>query len=166
MGSGNTLTFPRPPSPRRIEAGDTVTMEITPQYEGYWTQLLRSVHIARSNSELEKIHKISRDAIKHGLEHFKPGGTLADVDAAITSHVGSRGYVSRQASGHVPGHDLVETRPYQNKAILRPGTAAIIHPQIFTADGNHGCFCCGETYLITEDGYERLTRTGDDLLVV
>lgn len=166
MGNGNRLSFPRPPSSRRIEAGDTITMEITPRYQGYWTQLLRSVNVGKSNSDLEKLHKISREAIARGLEHFKPGNKLGDVDAAISSYVSSKGYLPKQASGHLPGHDLVEARPYQSEMILRPGTTAIIHPQIFTLDGNHGCFCCGETYLITHDGYERLNRTGDELLVV
>ena len=47
----------------------------------------------------------------------------------------------------------------------RQGTAVIIHPTVFTPDGKNSFFW-GETYLVTDDGYERLNHASDELLTV
>lgn len=166
IGDGNKLPRVRLPSSRRINIDDTIVMEITPRYGGYWTQLLRGVNVGKPNADLEKMYRICRDAITKGLEQFIPGKKVGDVDSAIESYVSSCGYVSKQASGHLCGFDLVEARLYQNEMVLKPGTAAIIHPQVLTPDGKNSCFCCGETYLVTQDGHQRLHKTGDELLIL
>ena len=76
---------------RRIETGDSVVMEITPCLEGYWTQLVRTVNVGTPNPELEKLYRVARDAIKRGLEVFRPGKTVRDVALAIIGYVESCG---------------------------------------------------------------------------
>jgi N-methylhydantoinase A/oxoprolinase/acetone carboxylase beta subunit len=53
----------------------------------------------------------------------------------------------------------------KNEMVLTPGTAVTIHPTVFTTDGRNWSFC-GETYLVTVNGYERLHRAGDVLITV
>ena len=48
FGDGNTLPLPISPSSRRVEDGDSIVMEITPRYEGYWTQLVRTVNVRKA----------------------------------------------------------------------------------------------------------------------
>ena len=52
------------PTRRRIEVGDTVLMEITPRFEGYWTQIVRAVNVGQQNSDLGKLQNVCREAIK------------------------------------------------------------------------------------------------------
>jgi Xaa-Pro dipeptidase len=168
FGPGNSTISPfiYSPTHRRIEVGDTVTMEITPRYEGYWTQLARTVSVGRRNDELHKILKICRDALKKGLEYLKPGKTVSDVVLATESYVAGTGYRINYPMGHICGVDLNEIRIYpQNKMVLEPGTAIIIHPSVFTPDGKSGSFW-GETYLVTQDGYDRLNHAVDEVLVI
>ncbi len=73
LGERNGLPLPYAPSHRHVEAGDSVVMEITPRVEGYWTQIVRTVNVSTPNDELEKLYRVCRDAIKKGLEVFKPG---------------------------------------------------------------------------------------------
>ncbi|MGD0236824.1 MAG: hypothetical protein ABSC55_20080 [Syntrophorhabdales bacterium] len=62
--------------------------------------------------------------------------------------------------------DLNEARiSPQNGQTLEAGTAVIIHPTVFTPDGKNSFFW-GETYLVTDDGYERLNHASDELLTV
>jgi Xaa-Pro aminopeptidase len=91
-GADNGLPLPYSPSHRRIEPGDSVAMEITPCLEGYWTQLVRTVNVGAPNPELEKLYRVARDAIKKGLEVFRPGKTIRDVVLAIIGYVESCGY--------------------------------------------------------------------------
>jgi Xaa-Pro dipeptidase len=165
-GDQNGLPLPYSPSQRRVEAGDSVVMEITPCLEGYWTQLVRTVNVGVPNTELEKLYRVSCDAIKKGLEVFKPGKTVRDVVLAMEAYVREGGYLFRPPTGHVCGVDMIEARVSpQNTQVLEPGMAVIIHPTVFTPDGKNSFFW-GETYLVTDDGYERLNHASNDLLTV
>jgi len=163
FGDANTFPFLYPPSARRIEAGDSITMEITPRYEGYWTQLVRTVNVGLPNADVEKLHKVCCGAIRSGLEEFKPGKTVREVVLAIESYVNDSGYLLKPPLGHICGVDIVEARILrENEMVLELGQGVIIHPQICTPD-EKACLLWGETYLLTEDGYERLNRAGDEL---
>jgi len=166
FGEKNTLPLPYSPSSRHIEVGDSVVMEISPRFEGYWTQLVRTVNVGKRNTDLEKIHKVCRDAIVKSLEQFKPGKKVKDLVLAMESCVKASGYLLKPPLGHICGIDLIEGRvSHQNQMVLTPGTAVIIHPTIFTPDGKNSFFW-GETYLVTPDGFERLHRAGDDLITI
>ena len=165
-GDQNNLPLPYSPSSRRVEAGDSVVMEITPCLEGYWTQLVRTVNVGAPNAELEKLYRVCRDAIKKGLDVFKPGTTVRDVVLAMDAYVRDCGYLFRPPTGHVCGVDMIEARvSSQNTQVLEPGMAVIIHPTVFTPDGKNSFFW-GETYLVIDDGYERLNHASNDLLTV
>ena len=165
-GEGNGLPLPYSPSQRPVEVGDSVVMEITPRVEGYWTQIVRTVNVARPNAELEKLYRVSCDAIRKGLEVFKPGKTIRDVVLAMDAYVKECGYLFRPPTGHICGVDLIEGRVSpQNTRVLEPGTAVIIHPTVGTPDGKN-TFFWGETYLVTDTGHERLNPVTDELLTV
>jgi Xaa-Pro aminopeptidase len=166
LGDKNGLPLPYSPSMRRVEAGDSVVMEISPCLEGYWTQLVRTVNVGSPNAELEKLYRVSRDAIKKALEVFKPGKTIRDVVAIMDAHIKSSGYIPEPPYGHVCGVDLIDARVSpQNGQVLEPGTAVILHPTVFTPDHKNGFFW-GETYLVTEEGCERLHHASDEMITL
>ena len=166
LGNDNTLTLPYAPSRRRIEAGDSVVMEITPRYEGYWTQIVRTVNVGKPNSDLDKIHRVCCEALKNGLEALKPGMRVMDVGLAMEAYVKTTGYLFRPPIGHICGVDLIDDRvSLQSSMILESGMAVIIHPTIFTPDEKRSIFW-GETYLVTKDGYERLHLKGNELITL
>ncbi len=161
-----SLPLPVTPSEKKIEAGESVVLEITPRYKGYWTQLVRMVNVGKRNDELQKIQTVARDAISRGLEQFKPGNKVKDVAVAMQSYIAKTEFVPRAPFGHVCGIDLVEERvSLDNERLFIPGYAAIVHPMVKTADGKNVIFW-GETYLATKEGYERLHKTGDDLITL
>jgi Xaa-Pro dipeptidase len=154
------------PTRRRLEAGDSVLLEITPRLEGYWTQLVRAVNVGKPNPDLESLQKVCRGAVNAGLERFGPGEKVCDVVAAMESFVSASGYLLKAPYGHISGIDLTEERVSpRNDRTLSPGTAVTIHPTVFTPDERNWTFC-GETYLVTRDGYERLNLAGDELITV
>jgi Xaa-Pro aminopeptidase len=161
-----SLPLPVTPSEKRIQAGESIVMEITPRYQGYWTQLVRMVNVGERNDELQKIQTVARDAIRRGLEEFKPGKRVKDVALAMQAYVAQTEFVPRAPFGHVCGIDLVEERvSVDNERLFVPGYAAIVHPLVQTADLKNVIFW-GETYLATKQGYERLHKTGDDIITL
>jgi len=166
LGDQNGLPLPYSPSMRRVEGGDSVVMEISPCLEGYWTQLVRTVNVGSPNAELEKLYRVSRDAIKKALEVFRPGKTVRDLVATMDAHIKSCGYIPKPPYGHVCGVDLIDARVSpQNGQVLEPGTAVILHPTVFTPDHKNSFFW-GETYLVTEDGCERIHHASDELITL
>lgn len=165
-GDANRLPLPYSPSPRRVEAGDSVVMEITPRLEGYWTQLVRTVNVGTPNADLEKLFRVSHDAVRKGLEVLKPGTKVRDVVAAIDAYVTGCGFLPRPPYGHICGVDLVEERVSgENERALEKGTAVIIHPTVFSPDGKNSFFW-GETYLVSDGGWEPLNQASHELLTV
>ncbi len=165
FANGTNLIFYYP-TRRRLEAGDSVLLEITPRLEGYWTQLVRAINVGKPNPDLESLQKVCRGAITAGLERFKPGEKVCNVVAAMDAFVTASGYLLKAPYGHISGIDLVEDRVSpRNEMALTPGIAATIHPTVFTRDERNWTFC-GETYLVTESGYERLNKAGDDLMTL
>jgi Xaa-Pro aminopeptidase len=166
LGDKNGLPLPYSPSMRRVEGGDSVVMEISPRLEGYWTQLVRTVNVGFPNADLEKLYRVSRDAIKKALEVFKPGKTVRDAVAVMGAYIKSCGYIPKPPYGHVCGVDLIDARVSpQNGQVLTPGTTVILHPTVFTSDYKNSFFW-GETYLVTDDGFERLHHSSDDLMTL
>jgi len=162
----HTLPLPYSPSMRKIEMGDSIVMEITPRCEGYWTQLVRTTTVGKPNPDLAKIHQVCIKAIDKGLPFLKPGKKVKEVVLAMESYVKDAGFLLKPPLGHICGIDLIEARvSIQNETVLNPGTAVILHPTLFTPDGKRSFFW-GETYLITEDGFERLHHSGDELLTI
>jgi Xaa-Pro dipeptidase len=164
FGNGNIVFYY--PTQRRIEIGDSVLMEITPRYQGYWTQLVRAVNVGRPNTDLQKIQRVCRGAIEAGLVQLRPGKKVRDIVLAMEPYIADCGYLLKPPNGHICGIDMIEGRVSpKNEMVLTPGTAVIIHPLVSTRDEKNWSFC-GETYLVTDDGYERLNRTADELITV
>lgn len=165
----NPLPLPRvaPEYARTIEKGDIISFEITPKFGGYWTQLVRNVAVGEPNPEMEKVHKVTRMAISACVSILKPGNTIAQACQAMKEAVDADGQFMLGAPlGHICAIDLVESRvAFDNTEPLIPGTAVIVHPMIFTKDKT--CkYYCGETYMITEDGCQRLSMADDDIKVI
>jgi len=163
-GDTESLPLPYSPSFRRIEPGDSVVMEISPCYEGYWTQIARTVNVARRNADIEKLQAACRAGIEKGIPMLKPGNTIKDV--VMDEAVRAAGYVMKPPIGHLCGADMVEARVSPRiEQVLKPWTAVIIHPTVYTPDLKNQFFW-GETYLITTDGCERLNKSGDEMLTI
>jgi Xaa-Pro aminopeptidase len=166
LGDRNGLPLPYAPSPRRVEEGDSVVMEITPCLDGYWSQLVRTVNVGVPNPDIEKLFRAARDAILEALKVLHPGKTVRDLVLAIDDCIRNRGYLPSPPYGHVCAVDLVEARvSEQNAQVLEPGMGVILHPTLLTPDGKNSFFW-GETYLVTAGGHERINRASDELKTV
>jgi Xaa-Pro dipeptidase len=166
LGEENRMPLVYAPTGRRIEFGDSVMMEITPRFEGYWTQLVRTVNVGKNNRDLAKLHEVCRGAIERGLEEFQQGKRIKDVAVGMQNYTSSRGYLPQLPLGHLCGIDLVEDRVSpENDFVLTPGMAVIIHPTVSSLNGKSSFFW-GETYLLTESGCDRLHRATDELLTL
>lgn len=165
LSKGTNIIFYYP-TQRRIESGDTLLMEITPRFSGYWTQLVRAVNVGKPNADLEKLQKVSREVLNAGLAQFRPGKRMKDVVLAMEAYAKEQGYPPEGPYGHMCGVDIIEGRvSSQDEMELIPGATVILHPMVFTPDGRNWTFC-GETYLVTQDGHERLNHAEPGVITI
>jgi Xaa-Pro aminopeptidase len=155
------------PDDRVIKYGESVAMEISPRYMGYWTQMVRTICVGEPNPDLEIAHRDLCKTVDAALPLIKPGVKLEDVMEHMSEFGESLGYISRLPFGHVASIDLDEGWQYtlESDIVLNRGMTLIVHPTLVTPKIEYGIFW-GDSYLVTEYGGECLTSCDNKLLTV
>ncbi len=155
-------------SARPLERGRAALLEISPQVEGYWTQLVRVVSIGEPSPILAEMHRVTMAAMDDALADLAPGVPIGGPLGKMESIIERAGFgVMATDTGHDLGCTLGEhvtwlTRETEFQA--EPGQVFEIHPVVMHPDG--GCLLIGDTYVITETGVERMNRSPRELAVV
>ncbi len=164
-GEMDTLHFAGA-SRRAVSNGECVAMEITPRYEGYWTQLVRTVCVGDAGEKVRRLHRICTSVIEQAADMLRPGVRAGDVARYIFRQTQAAGCCPALPCGHICGVDLNEMRLEPDcDLILRSGMTVALHPTITEEDGRP-VFYWGETYLVTQAGGECLSHIGHDLQIV
>src|SRR5699024_6071312 len=80
-------------SDKVIEQGDMIVLDFGANYEGYWSDMSRSISVGAPDPELEKIHGIAYEALEKTLDALKPGVYDQELDQVIKEHIRSQGYI-------------------------------------------------------------------------
>ena len=170
-GSGDARAM-HPPTDRILRAGDLLITEISPQYEGYYAQICRTVSVGPASDERRRAHSILLAAQQEAMDRVRPGMTASEV-ARIQNDVfrkeGYGEYVSEnftRGRGHGIGLYIDEDPLIAegNELRLVPGMVIMIHPNTYLPLA--GYMVAGDPVLITETGGERLSRSSRELLSV
>lgn len=151
-----------------VEAGDFVTMDFGAVYKGYHSDMTRTVAVGNASEEQRKIYEIVLSAQKAALELLKKGVSCKDADAAARDIIKNAGYSDYfgHGTGHGVGieiHELPNLSPRSN-AILEVGNVVTVEPGIYIPD-KFGVRI-EDMALITENGFENLTHTPKELIVL
>jgi Xaa-Pro dipeptidase len=166
IASGGTeVVGMKPPTERKLQSGDSVTTELTPQIDGYWAQICRTLVIGEPNENQRKAHSIFAEARQAAEDALKPGVNIADV-AKATNHVFRKyGYGEYTGSKYtrVRGHNL-GLHPDENPYVLedvnyavKEGMVVICHPNTYLPLSGYMVF--GDTLLVTANGCTSLNTT-------
>lgn len=153
-----------PPSRRRIEQGDMVRTELTPQTGGYWLQICRSVTVGPPSEAQQRSFDLFHEAADAGAAVVRPGVTAHEVAVAENDVFRKHGYGEycsdqwTRVRGHGVGLHLDETPIIEgNHTVLPEGATFIIHPNTYTPIAGYHVF--GDQVVVTADGAERLVAT-------
>lgn len=166
IGSGGTEVFGmRPPTDRRFQAGDNITTELTPQVNGYYAQICRTLVLGRPNANQKQSFAIFQEAQKAAQDFLKPGVNVKDV-ARVQNDVFRRegfGEYTGAKYTRVRGHNL-GLYPDENPWVLEDvdclveeGMVMIAHPNTYLPLSGYMVF--GDTLLVTRAGCVSLNRT-------
>lgn len=142
---------------RRMQAGETVVVDIGAQYSGYCADVTRTYPVSGKFSPRQReIYQIVLDAQKAALAHVRPGATFREVHEAAMSHIRSKGYEKYFIHGtsHHIGlevHDVGATsRP------LEPNMTITVEPGIYIPEEQLG-IRIEDDVLVTKTGYRILS---------
>lgn len=151
-----------------IEKGDFVTLDFGALYNGYISDLTRTVAIGEPSEQLKEIYQIVLEAQLKSLDEIKPGMTGIQADAVARDHIKSKGY--GESFGHSLGHGIgleVHEGPglsFRSKTVLEPGMVITIEPGIYVP-GVGGVRIEDDT-VVTSTGNEKLTHSTKELLIL
>ena len=143
---------------RHLEKGDSVSMEITPYFNGNWTQFVRTVSVGEDNEDLDEFRRVIVKGIEAAVSVMKEGVPIKNLVIKLREAVEAEGYRLEMPVGHICGADLNEERTTEdNERPLLRGMSVILHPTVLNDKLESGIYW-GESYLITEDGCECLMK--------
>jgi len=147
------------PTDRKLGSGDNLLLELTPQYQGYYTQLTILLTLEEPSPKMKELFEIIFQAQAAGLEQLKPGNLASDVGSAIKGVIEKAGYSMPYSGGHSLGHEHWEPPVLipGDKTMLKSGMTLVVHPSL-TNQNNERTFL-GDTYLVTESGWEQLHKS-------
>ena len=155
------------PDDRIVRDGDNVAMEITPKFKGYWTQLVRTVCVGNANPDLAEAQIKQVELINEAAKSLKPGVTLGSVLTSLLEKTESMGYVPSMPFGHVLGLDLDEAGRASSMSplILKENMTVVLHPTMCKPGSTDSIFH-GDSFIVTPNGGERITKSTADIVVL
>lgn len=155
-------------SDKIIENGDFVTLDYGALFNGYISDITRTVAVGEPSEKLKEIYAVTLEAQELALREIKPGMTGIEADAIARDYIKSKGY--GDAFGHSTGHGIgleVHEAPglsFRSETVLKPNMAVTVEPGIYLP-GIGGVRIEDDIYM-TETGNERLTFAPKELLIL
>lgn len=165
--SGPNTALPHgKPTERVLQVGDFVTVDFGARYEGYCSDLTRTVVVGKASEEQRRIYNAVREALERCIEAIRPGKRGKQIDALarkVLSHYGLEDYF-----GHGLGHSLGITvhdgrgLGPRDKERLEAGMVLTVEPGVYIHD--FGGVRIEQDVLVTEHGCEVLSQSPVELL--
>lgn len=170
----------RPPGTVVIEKGDLVIFDFSVEFNGYVSDIARTVYFLKDGEveppqHIQETFSIIHKAISSAKEGMLPGRQGFEIDEIARSLYTDHGYPEiTHATGHQIGRDVHDggvllgprwerygQAPYGQ---LEAGMVFTIEPTIFMDNGVH--FIVEENVLITEEGAEWLSHRQEECICI
>ena len=166
IASGGTeVTGMKPPTERQFREGDSVTTELTPQVDGYWAQICRTLVLGEPNAKQRESFSIFREAQQAAEDFLKPGVNIADVARVQNDVFRKYGYGEYTGPKYtrVRGHGIglhCDENPYVLEDVnytVKEGMTLIAHPNTYLPLSGYMVF--GDSLVVTANGCASLNHT-------
>lgn len=169
VASGQRSSLPHGvASDKVIEKGDFVTLDFGVFYQGYCSDLTRTVVVGEPDEKQKEIYGLVLKAQLAVIERVKAGMSCKEVDEIARGIIGEAGY--RENFGHGLGHGIgleIHEAPrvsFTSETILQPGMVVTNEPGIYIPDW--GGVRIEDDLLITEEGCEVLNKAPKELIIL
>lgn len=169
VGSGPRGAMPHAmPGDRRLSVGDFVVMDFGCMYQGYCSDMTRTILIGEPTAKHREIYDLVLRAQIAGLNAVKAGVVGKDVDAVARDIITAAGYGDH--FGHSLGHGVgleIHEEPRLSKGgmhTLAPGMVVSVEPGVYLP--GWGGVRIEDLVVVTKNGCEILSSTNKELIVI
>jgi len=146
-----------------MKNGDAFNLEISPRYQGYFTQLTSLVSIGPVKPQIRRAYEAVLKARAAALPYVRAGVESKVASDTMVASLAEDGYEPSNTNiGHLMGFLLEEPRVGAMPFTFKAGMALVVHPIIKSP--LFKMLMRGDTYLVTEGEPERLTHFSTDIL--
>lgn len=167
--SGKNTSMPHGvPSDKGVEFGDFVLMDFGAVYDGYHSDMTRTVCVGEPTDKQRKIYDIVLTAQKESIKCAKAGLSGSQLDSVARDIITNEGY--GDCFGHSLGHGVgLEIHEYPNASPnsdcgLLENSVVTIEPGIYIA-GEFGVRI-EDFVVLKEDGCINLTKAPKELIIL
>ena len=165
----NTAQIHNSPSDRPIKEGEFVMMDYGATFNGYCSDMTRTIAVGHADDEMQEVYNIVLAAQNTAISALKPGLPCREGDAAARNYFAERGYDKYfgHALGHCVGLDLQE-QPFLSQSSMinrcHVGDVTTVEPGIYI-DGKFGVRIEDMVY-IGENENTNLTKAEKKLIIL
>ena len=174
IGSGKNALLCRYQAEKQIlNKEDQLTIEWAGTYRHYHSAMFRTIPIGKANQKHFKMHEACVEALTNCENKLKPGNKIGEVFDIHAKTFDDHGF--KNARMNACGYSLGATfspnwmdwpmlytgNPYK----IQPGNVFFMHMILMDSENNLA-MNLGETYLVTENGNERLGKQKLDLVIL
>lgn len=155
------------PSDREVRSGDVVLLDFGARWQGYCSDLTRTVVVGSASEHLKDVYATVLAAQTAGIEAIRAGVACVDVDSAARKVIDDAGY--GHTFGHGLGHGLgldVHEAPRFHKTsedTLVAGDVMTVEPGIY--ETGLGGIRIEDDVLVTGEGPDVLGKAPKDTLI-
>lgn len=169
VASGVNSSMPHAvPSKKPLENGDFLTLDFGCVYEGYCSDMTRTVVIGKASEEQRKIYETVLMAQQAVFKKLKAGMIGKDIDKIARDLIYAAGYEG--CFGHGLGHSVglfIHESPrasMRSEDVFGENMVLTVEPGIYVKD--FGGVRIEDLVVITKDGYENFTNSPKDLIEI
>lgn len=155
-------------SDKKIEYGDLITMDYGCIYQGYCSDMTRTIAVGKADDKQTEIYNLVLKAQESALAQIKAGVIGKDIDAVARQVFKEAGYL--QYFGHGLGHSLgleIHEEPRfstKDENIMEENMVMTVEPGLYIP--KWGGVRIEDLIVITKDGYTNLTNSPKDLIIL
>ncbi|MDK2823266.1 MAG: Xaa-Pro aminopeptidase [Clostridia bacterium] len=155
-------------SEKVIEKGDFVTIDFGCVYNGYCSDMTRTIVIGQPSEKQKEIYQIVLEAQSIGLNSVKAGLGAKEVDLQSRSYISRKGY--GEYFGHGLGHGL-GLNVHENPSLSPRDSTELLENMVVTVEPgiyipNWGGVRIEDLVVVKATGYDNLTRFTKDLIII
>ncbi|MBE7014621.1 MAG: aminopeptidase P family protein [Ruminococcaceae bacterium] len=156
------------PSNKKICDGDFILFDFGATYNGYRSDMTRTVAFGTVNEEKKKIYDIVYNAHILSSKALKPGVKCSDIDKIARDYIESFSYKDYfiHSLGHGVGIDIHEfpTLSAKSEDVLKEGMVVTVEPGLYFK--NKFGIRIEDTYIITNNGAESIAKIDKNLIII
>lgn len=153
---------------KAIEKGDFLTLDFGAVVDGYRSDMTRTVAVGEPSREQRQVYETVRLAKQTAMAGIRPDAVCKDIDKIARDLIDKAGYQGcfGHGLGHSVGLDIHENPSFNTRCEtkLAAGMVLTVEPGIYLA-GRFGVRI-EDMVVVTKQGYENLTHSTDQLMVL